>query len=51
VFTLGFLPGFLRARVPPTRWLDSHLVEHKLAPTGRHVATPAPPAAAAPQTV
>jgi glycosyltransferase involved in cell wall biosynthesis len=42
VYTLGFLPGLLRRRVPPAQWIDSHLVEHELSPTGRPTAAAEP---------
>jgi glycosyltransferase involved in cell wall biosynthesis len=42
VYTLGFLPGLLRARVPPTRWIESRIVERELAPVARCTAVAAP---------
>lgn len=32
VFAFSFLPGFLQARVPPTRWIESNLVQEGAAP-------------------
>jgi glycosyltransferase involved in cell wall biosynthesis len=42
VYAVGFLPGVLRPRIPPAQWIDSHLIEHELAPRER----PAPTATA-----
>jgi glycosyltransferase involved in cell wall biosynthesis len=37
VYALSFLPGFLRTRVPPTRWIDGAIVKDGAAPVDGRV--------------
>ncbi|MEA2905931.1 MAG: hypothetical protein QOI12_3318 [Alphaproteobacteria bacterium] len=45
VYALSFLPGFLRSRVPPTRWIDSTILQQGT-PVGRRSAFEDPRVAA-----